>query len=66
MIETYVKNQLVVFSFPQKKTLIGVSIVNFEILNGNIGRVRYHWIVLLKRNNVCHWFSRSGVRSPVG
>ena len=35
----------------QKKPLIGVSIVNFEILNGNIGHVRYHWIVLLKRNN---------------
>ena len=28
----------------RKKPLVGVSVGNFEILNGNIGHVRYHWI----------------------
>ena len=35
----------------RNKSLVGVSVVYIEILNGNIGRVRYHWIVLLKRSN---------------
>ena len=35
----------------QNKPLVGVSVVNFEISNGNMGFLRYHWIVLFKRNN---------------
>ena len=41
--KTYVRNRFVVFSFPGRNH--SVSVVNFEILNGNIGRVRYDWIV---------------------
>ena len=50
MTKTYVKIDWWYFH-SWNKSLVGVFVVNFEIINGNIGRVRCHWIVLLKRNN---------------
>ena len=47
MTKTFVKNWLCYFHFPEQTTSRSIH-SNFEILNGNIGRVRYHWIVLLK------------------
>lgn len=31
---------------------VRVSVVNYEILNGSIGRLRYHPIVLIKRKDL--------------
>lgn len=40
------------FLFPRRKSQVGLSVVNFEILNGNLGRVRYYWIVLFKKKQI--------------